>query len=103
MTETPKFIRRSCQLLEGKKSNLEFHTLAVAVDHCFACRLGGALLLQLCSAGAGAGAVEAKSWFHYRYGFRTQIFKNNIQVAMEGFFLQLIAFRLCKFGVKKRA
>jgi hypothetical protein len=62
VTETPKFIRRSCQLLEGKKSNLEFHTLAVAVDYCFGCRLGGARLLQLCSAGAGTGAVEAKSW-----------------------------------------
>ncbi len=66
VTETPKFIRRSCQLLEGKKSNLEFHTLVVAVDYCFGCRLGGALLLQLCSAllvlVPGAGAVEAKSW-----------------------------------------
>jgi len=49
-------------LLEGKKTNLEIHTLVVAVDYCFGCRLGGARLLQLCSAGAGTGAVEAKSW-----------------------------------------
>jgi hypothetical protein len=58
------------------------------VDYCFACRLGGALLLQLCSAGAGAGAVEAKSWVHHRYGFRTHIFKNKIQVAL-GVFLAI--------------
>lgn len=37
-------------------------------------------------------------------GFGQQIFRNKIQVSMEGFFfLQLIAFRLCTFGVKKRA